>query len=313
MNLKSHLITKMELLRTNVLFPTQFEEAYNRIHKGATPKYSGGASVGLYVPLDEDKHRRSVQEEERMVAHNRSIAHPRSRLYTQVTARGGDIQSPEARKLLPKLLEKRAEDYRRLERMETPSKAEHIGEMSPSKTLSLEIERLLTILLDTISAGLFTTDTIEAGNEVLQLLLKDGNKLSTRQLEYLFRDVDAVLDNLVDPQTSQLRGDITDENKKHYRIILSLMDTITRVMRALLSRSNLSSKQRSAFQRSVRIEATKYYKKLARVSPENRPVDIESENTLPEIGEFKPINPVSIGKKKSGVVKRRRVRFPAPI
>ena len=235
----------MALLRTNIEFPSQFEEAYNRIYAKTKPSYFGGASVGIYTPINTDKYRRDVQEEEQKVAVQRSIVHPRSRLYPQVIARGGDIQSPEARRLLPKILEKRADDYRKLSHRETPQR-QSITSVSPSKTLSLEVERLLTIMLDTISAGLFTTDTIEAGNQVLQLLLKDGNKLSTRQLQYLFRDVESVLDNLVEPTTGALRAGVTGDTEKQYIITISLMDTISRVMRALLSRSDLSSKQRSA-------------------------------------------------------------------
>ena len=303
----------MALLRTNVLFPTDFEEAYNRIHAGTKPRYSGGVSKGLYIPINEDTHRKEVQKEERSVAVKRSIAYPRSRLYPQVIARGGDIQSPEARKLIPKLLEKRADDYRKLAGKEVPSR-QGVSSVSPTKTLSLEIERLLTIILDTISAGLFTTDTIEAGNDVLQLLLKDGNKLSTNQLLYLFRDVESLLDNLVEPETGGFRVGISGDTEKQYFIILSLMDTITRVMRALLSRSNLSSNQRSAFQKSVRFQASKYYKKLARITPEIRRIHLEGTENLPEIEEFRPINPINapaVAKKSN--VKRRKLRLPPSI
>lgn len=291
----------MALMKTNVLFPTDFEEAYNRLHAGTKPRYSGGASTGLYIPINEDKYRKEVQDEERKVAIKRSIAYPRSRLYPQVIARGGDIQSEEARKLLPKLLEKRAEDYKKLAGIEVHKK-EGGPSVSPSRELSVELERLLYVILDTISAGIFSTDTIEAGQQVLQSLLKSGNLLSARQLQYLYGDVKAVLDNLVEPTTGQLRGDVEETQKKTYAILLTLMDTINRTFRAILSRANLPAKSRQAFQRSVSQNAKTYFKKNARLGIEarERRVDLNARN-LPEIGKFIPQNPVQIGTKYQGL------------
>ena len=296
----------MVLMKTNVLFPTDFEEAYNRLHAGTKPRYSGGASTGLYIPINEDKYRKEVQDEERKVAIKRSIAYPRSRLYPQVIARGGDIQSEEARKLIPKLLEKRAEDYKKLAGIEVHTK-EGGPSVSPSRALSVELESLLSVILDTISAGIFSTDTIEAGQQVLQSLIKSGNLLSARQLEYLYGDVKAVIGNLVEPTTGQLRADVDETQKRNYAILLTLMDTINRTFRAILSRVNLPAKSRQAFQRSVLRNAKTYFKKNARLGIEARErVDLDARN-LPEIGEFIPQNPVQIGAKRIKGYKTRRI------
>lgn len=254
----------MALLKTNVLFPIDFEEAYNKLHR--RPAYSGGASTGLVMPFDEDNYRKSVQFEEKKVGLKRSITHPRSRLYTQVTARGGDIQSPEARRLLPKILSKRADDYRKLAGIEVPSK-EGVSEMSPSKALSIEVDKLLTLMLTQISAGLFNKDVIESGNEVLQLLLKDGNILSKNQLNYLYRAVSDLYDNLY-YSTARQEGIVTlipPEDKKTFRTISTLVDTIGRTIRAILSRSELSSAERKLYQKSVKENATKFIKKNAKI------------------------------------------------
>jgi len=256
----------MALLRTNVLFPTDFEEAYNRLYAGTKPRYSGGASTGLYIPINEDKYRNEVLEEERKVAVKRSIAYPRSRLYPQVIARGGDIQSPEARKLIPKLLERRAEDFRKLAGQEVHRK-EGVSFESPTKTLSIGIDKLLTLMLTEVSAGIFGKDVIEAGNEVLQLLMRDGNLLSKNQLKFLYRDVSDIYDNLYHSTSryNSIRPNIREDDEQAFKVISSLVDTIGRTIRAIISRSELGNVERKVYQKSVKENATKFLKKNANI------------------------------------------------
>lgn len=283
----------MALLRTNILFPTQFEEAYNKLHKGM--RYTGGSDVSPNVyPAIEEKHRLDAKNEERQVALKRSIANPRSRLYPSITARGGDIQSPEARRLLPKLLSKRVDDYRRISQTELPVKSEEgveAKQVSSSRQLAEELDMLFNSLLTTLSVGNISKDILELATNVMRLLLSQGYKLNARQLEHLY----AYMPDLLEYAGRRIRiagregqigrpAEVPEEMKRITQNSDVLLNTIGRILRALISKADAPEKARQLFQRSIRVEASKFLRDKVKQLTPTRPLRKGPEEELERYG-----------------------------
>jgi hypothetical protein len=277
------------------MFPVDFEEAYNRLHGGSTRYYGGDSGIvsSNVMPLEEHKHRRAVQIEEKTRALKQSIANPRSRLYPSVTQRGvlpqprepevkarggeGELKSEEARKLVPILLKKRADDYRRLNAQEVEPSADK-SPISASQEIADKLEGLLNSVLTTISVGNFSKDILELSNNVLNVLLSSGNLLTTRQLEYLYSYIPTILEYAGRRIRIATRAgevgrpqDIPAEDKRNASYVNVLLNVVGRVFRAILSKSEAPTKSRALFQKSVRVEASKFLKKkVDNVAPPRR-------------------------------------------
>jgi len=245
-----------------ILFPTEFEMAYNKLHR--KPAFVGGTSSGRYIPFDDVKYRKDALKEEEKVAFNRSLIKKRKGFT------GGDIQSTEALKLIPTLLKRRADDYRKISGISSmiPTSAEVLPTvaLSSSVEVSQQLDSLLNLVISSLSAGLFSNESLKSAYEALNLLLKDGYMLSTNQLKYLSHSLDVVYDALkISARDEADRGD-----KFIYQTISLVIDVFGKSLRAILSRANLGRRERELFQKSVRVSASRYLKSKTKLGMKSR-------------------------------------------
>ena len=269
----------------DILFPSDFEEAYNRLHE--RPNYVGGNSDEATYPIfDSNKHRSAVREEEREVAYRKALV-PKKKDTTRAV--GGDIQDPKARKLLPKLLKKRAEDYRALDAMEAPPPTAPTSAMpyaeSAPEAVARELDSKLQSLLTIVSVGNISKDTLELSGQIMAMLNAKGDILTENQLTKLYEYLPTINDYL----TRRLRMKDVEEDAKGKREILrnaqvtSLMvNVIGRQFRAILSKVNAPAKSRSLFQREVRRASSEFLqKKIKELAPTGAPGRPRTPGVLP--------------------------------
>ncbi len=259
----------------DILFPSDFEEAYNRLHE--RPNYVGGNSDEATYPIfDSNKHRSAVREEERRVAYRKALV-PKQKDTSRAV--GGDIQDPQARKLLPKLLKRRAEDFRAIDAMESPipsasTSAMPFSESVPEAT-ARELDSKFQSLLTIVSVGNISRDTLELSNQIIATLNAKGDILTQNQLTKLYEYLPTINDYL----TRRLRMRDVDEDAKGKREILrnaqatSLMvNVMGRQIRAILSKVNAPAKSRSLFQREVRRVSNEFLRdKIKEIAPSGAP------------------------------------------
>jgi hypothetical protein len=245
-----------------ILFPSEFEMAYNKLHR--RPAFVGGTSSGRYIPFDDVKHRKDAQKEEHKAALNRSLITKRKGFT------GGDISSPEALKLIPSLLKRRAEDYRKISAAAAhiPTSAEVLPTvaLSSSVEVSQRLDSLLNLIIASLSAGFFSNESLKSAYEALNLLLQDGYLLNTNQLKYFNHSLAIVYDTL----KISARDEANSGDQYIYRAISLVIDVFGKSLRSIISKSNLGRKQRELFQKSVRTSASRYLKEKTKLGLKGR-------------------------------------------